>query len=122
MGTGIRYGAESAYPAGSGSFPFTTVVINLTGAFVFGMLLERLALSGPDNGWRRQVRLRIGTGVLDSYTTYSSFALETVELLRDHRVVAAALYTTISLPIGTLAAGAGIVLSQRFGVHVEDER
>ncbi|WP_373453548.1 MULTISPECIES: fluoride efflux transporter FluC [unclassified Rhodococcus (in: high G+C Gram-positive bacteria)] len=122
MGTGIRYGAESAFPFVSGSFPFTTLVINITGAFILGMLLERLALSGPDSGWRRRIRLCIGTGVLGSYTTYSSFALETVELLRDHRAVAAALYLSISLVIGTLAAGAGIVVAQRFGTHTEATR
>ncbi|WP_369597423.1 MULTISPECIES: fluoride efflux transporter FluC [unclassified Rhodococcus (in: high G+C Gram-positive bacteria)] len=122
MGTGIRYGAESAFPFVSGSFPFTTLVINITGAFILGMLLERLALSGPDSGWRRRIRLCIGTGVLGSYTTYSSFALETEELLRDHRAVAAALYLSISLVIGTLAAGAGIVVAQRFGTHTEATR
>ncbi|OZF39752.1 chromosome condensation protein CrcB [Rhodococcus sp. 14-2483-1-1] len=122
VGTGIRYGAESVYPAVAGSFPFTTLVINLTGAFVLGMLLERLALAGPDQGWRRRIRLCIGTGVLGSYTTYSSFALETVELLRDHRVVAAAVYMTVSVVIGTFAAGAGIVLAQRFGTRAEEKR
>lgn len=122
VGTGIRYGAESAYPSGSGSFPFTTLVINLTGAFILGMLLERLALSGPDAGWRRRIRLCIGTGVLGSYTTYSSFALETVELLRDGRVVAAAVYMTVSVVIGTSAAAAGIVLAQRFTTRAEEER
>ncbi|MCZ4517990.1 fluoride efflux transporter CrcB [Rhodococcus ruber] len=121
VGTGIRYGAESANPAVTGSFPFTTLVINLTGAFILGMLLERLALSGPDHGWRRRIRLCIGTGVLGSYTTYSSFALETVELLRDNRVVAAAVYMIVSVVIGTFAAGAGIVLAQRFGTHAHAE-
>ncbi|MFY2791538.1 fluoride efflux transporter FluC [Rhodococcus sp. MALMAid1271] len=122
VGTGIRYGAESAFSSGSGSFPFTTLVINLTGAFILGMLLERLVLSGPDAGWRRRIRLCIGTGVLGSYTTYSSFALETVELLRDHRVVAAGVYMTVSVIVGTFAAGAGIVLAQRFGATKEETR
>lgn len=122
VGTGIRYGAESAFPTDAGSFPFTTLIINLTGAFILGMLLERLVLSGPDSGWRRRIRLCVGTGVLGSYTTYSSFALETVELLRDHRVVAAGVYMTVSVIVGTFAAGAGIVLAQRFGAHKEDQR
>ncbi|CCQ13592.1 Protein crcB homolog [Rhodococcus sp. AW25M09] len=122
VGTGIRYGAESAFPTGSGSFPFTTLLINLTGAFVLGMLLERLVLSGPDDGWRRRIRLCVGTGVLGSYTTYSSFALETVELLRDHRVVAAGVYMAVSVIIGTIAAGAGIVLAQRIGSRAEEQR
>ena len=86
------------------------------------MLLERLALSGPDQGRRRLIRLCIGTGVLGSYTTYSSFALETVELLRDHRVGSAVAYMTISVVVGTVAAGAGIVLAQRFGTRAEESR
>lgn len=122
IGTGLRYGADRVFVTGAGSFPLTTLVVNVTGAFVLGVLLEWLALSGPDEGWRQRIRLSVGTGVLGSYTTYSSFAVETVELLRDNRIPLAFLYMTVSVVAGTCAAGGGIVFAQRGAARMRASR
>lgn len=56
-----------------------TVIVNLTGSFALGLLTEVLSLRGADTGRRRDVRLAVGTGVLGGYTTYSAFAVGTVD-------------------------------------------
>lgn len=81
IGTAVRAGLSAAFPAHPGEWPWATFAINLTGAFVLGCLLELLARRGPDVGVRHYLRLGLGTGVLGGYTTYSTFAVETVRLL-----------------------------------------
>ena len=76
IGTTVRYLLSAAVPTVAG-IPLITLVINVTGAFVLGWLLEALALRGPDAGPRRDLRLFAGTGILGGYTTYSSFAVDT---------------------------------------------
>src|SRR3954465_6816284 len=69
----------------TGRFPYGTVVVNITGAFVLGFLTGLFLYQGlaPD------ARVIIGTGFLGAYTTFSSFSYETLGLLRDDAPVAA---------------------------------
>ena len=84
------------------------------GAFVLGALLEFLALAGPDDGWRRTVRVFAGTGLCGAFTTYSTFALETTQL-GDHGAPGVAIaYAVVSVVLGLLAAGGGIALASKF--------
>src|SRR6478672_12922157 len=82
LGTASRYLIGLSVPH-LGRLPVATFGINVTGAFVLGVLLERLALGGADQGRRRLVRLAAGTGFLGGYTTYSTLAVDTVSLWRD---------------------------------------
>lgn len=80
VGTFVRWWLESSFGAPPGSWPWTTFWINLSGSFLLAVLLDALAASGEDTGWRRYVRLGAGTGVMGGYTTYSTFAVEAVGL------------------------------------------
>ena len=71
IGTLIRYLVETAIPPAAGGFPSATFLINVSGSFALGFLLEFLARRGPDSGRRRRIRLTLGTGVLGGYTTYT---------------------------------------------------
>lgn len=66
-----RFGAD---------FPYGTLLVNISGSFILGLLLalasERLSLS-PD------LRLLLAVGFLGSYTTFSSYAVESLNLWRD---------------------------------------
>lgn len=108
VGTLARYGIEAGIPHESPQWPVATFAINLSGAFLLGVLLEALARRGADTGVRRRCRLLAGTGFCGAFTTYSTFALEAVLLARDGRTTTAALYAIATVVLGALAAWAGI--------------
>ena len=86
----------------------TTFAINFIGAFVLGGLLEALARLGPDSGWRQRVRVGIGTGVIGSFTTYSTLAVDTDLLLRGHHPWPAITYALGTVIAGMVATAVGI--------------
>jgi CrcB protein len=110
LGTTARSLLEGAWPAAPGAFPFTTFWINVSGSLLLGMLLEAIAESGRDTGWRRGLRLGVGTGVLGGFTTYSTFSVETVLVLRPRNGLLAAGYALASVVTGVLAALLGVRL------------
>ncbi len=112
-GTAARAMLESAFPPSPAALPWVTLVINVTGSFVLGLLLEILAAAGPDRGRRRAIRLTVGTGVLGGFTTYSTFMIEAANRLRDGQVVIAVTYLVGSVLLGLVAAGAGIGIAVR---------
>ena len=77
------------------------------------VLLGLLARLGDDSGWRRRVRLGLGTGVLGGYTTYSTFAVEVVERQRDSLLLLSTGYALASLVCGVLAAAIGLRVTAR---------
>lgn len=108
VGTPIRYQLGVWFPHTAGTWPMTTFVINVTGAFALGLLLEALTRLGPDTGIRQRLRLCLGTGVLGSFTTYSTLAVETTLLVRDDRPTIALGYGLASVFAGILATVVGI--------------
>lgn len=108
LGAASREAVEQALPTHSGDFPLATWLINLTGAFVLGVLLEALARAGDDAGWRRTVRLTAGTGYVGAFTTYSTFAVESDLLVRGGHAGVAMAYVVVTVLGGLLAVTAGI--------------
>lgn len=108
LGSAARYAVADWLPTPTG-FPWPTFAVNLAGALVLGVLLERLA-GHPDSGRRRQLRLLIGTGLCGGLTTYSTLAVEADLLVRSHRHGLAAVYALVSILAGLVAAAAGIGL------------
>ena len=87
-----------------------TFWINVVGSLALGGLLEGIAATGRDTGWRRGLRLGAGTGVLGGFTTYSTFSVETVLLLRSGEWLIGAGYALGSVGAGVLAALLGVRL------------
>jgi CrcB protein len=112
-GTALRAALEAAFPATPGQWPWTTFGINVCGALVLGVLLEVLAGTGPDRGWRRGLRLGVGTGVLGGFTTYSTFAVETLGLVRVDAWLLALGYGVGSVVLGAAVAFAGARAARR---------
>lgn len=107
LGTAARSGLGQVVPR-LGVVPVGTVLINVVGAFVLGLLLEVLARAGTDDGLRQDLRLGVGTGVLGGFTTYSALAVDTVALLSGGHAGAAVGYALVTLVLGLAAAGLGI--------------
>ncbi len=117
VGTAARAALESALPAAAGLWPWTTFWINVSGSLALGLLAELLA-AGEDVSWRRSVRLGVGTGMLGGYTTYSTFSVETVELLRSGNWLPGLAYPVASLLAGIATAALAMVAvrkSRRLG-------
>jgi CrcB protein len=108
IGTAIRATVAALAPADA--WPWTTWAVNVTGAFLLGLLLDVLARTGPDDGRRRAARLVLGTGLLGGYTTYSTLALDAVMLTGSGHAVVALAYAVSTLLTGLVAAAAGIAL------------
>ena len=113
LGTSMRDVIERAFPTPPGGWPWATFGINLVGSLVLGALLQTLARTGDDVGWRRAARLGCGTGVLGGFTTYSTFVLEIDTLADAGFTMRGAAYGLMSVLLGLVAAGAGIWLADR---------
>lgn len=112
VGTAIREALALSFPAPPGTFPWTVFGINLVGSFALGLLLELLALSGPDEGGRRGARLFVGTGVIGGFTTYSAFANDGAALIEAATPVGVA-YALSTVVLGFAAAVAGVAVAAR---------
>lgn len=110
-GTATRYLLSTAVPARFGGPP-VILGINVVGAFLLGLLLERLARGGRDAGRRRLVRLTVGTGFLGGFTTYSALAVDTMTLAGAGPIGVAAAYGLATVVVGALAATGGILLGR----------
>lgn len=93
-------------------FPWGTLAVNVAGSFVMGLLavllVERLAL-GP--AWRAGLLI----GFLGAFTTFSTFALETVELLEEGMGLRALGNVVASVALCVLAVIAGMQLARHIG-------
>ena len=85
---------------GAVEFPWGTFLINVSGSVVLGLVAA--AYRGHPDPVRRNWYLLLGTGVCGGYTTFSTFSLETLELVRDGKPWAALAYA-----LGSGAAGVG---------------
>lgn len=116
---GAALGANARYLVGlwtinrfGVSFPYGTLIVNVSGSFVLGFLValatERLPIS-------METRLILVVGFLGSFTTFSSFAQESLTLLRDYSLEHGLLNLLANVVLGLLAA----VLGSHLGRAIE---
>jgi CrcB protein len=115
VGALCRYAILLALPVESGRFPWGTFLINLSGSAVLGFLLVLIKEQFPQARLARPV---IGSGFLGAYTTFSTFMVEAVQLVREGRPEVAALYVASSVLIGVVAVWLGMT-GARLVVWVE---
>ncbi|MBW0106459.1 fluoride efflux transporter CrcB [Pseudonocardia sp. KRD291] len=104
IGAEARYGLDLAWPHTPDRFPWSTLVINVSGCLLMGVLMvvitERLR---P----HPLVRPLLGVGVLGGYTTFSTYAVETVQAVDAGRVGVALGYVVATPVLAVLAVAAG---------------
>jgi CrcB protein len=109
MGSVFRYGLSKFIPIPQNTFPYPTLIANLLGClligFIMGTALKQGALSSPQT-------LFFATGFCGGLTTFSTFSLEGIELLKSGNIGVFLLYTLISVLLGLLAVGLGIYISR----------
>ena len=110
-GTSIRQLVAQLMPVSDGGWPTATFAVNISGAFLLGVLVEALARGGPDVGWRLRARLFAGVGFCGALTTYSTLAVEVLLLVRGDQSETAVAYAVASVVAGLLAAAAGVVVA-----------
>jgi CrcB protein len=109
VGAPLRYLADSWMQRHNpGIFPWGTLLINATGSLILGFVAG-LALF---HGLPESEQLLIGTGFCGAYTTFSTFAFESVRLAEDSARLKATANAVGSLVIGMLLAAAGIGLAR----------
>jgi len=108
VGTLGRYGLGRAFPVAPGTFPTTTFVINVSGAFVLALVLESLHRRATPDHW---IRLVVGVGVLGAFTTFSTMASELALLWRDGDAGIALAYAVASVVAGVVAVVAGLAVA-----------
>ena len=89
------------------AFPVKTLVINLLGCFVIGLIA---ALAVKNSSLSPKTVLFIKTGLCGGFTTFSTFALETVTLIKTGHIGLAVLYVALSVVVGVGLAFAGPVV------------
>ena len=103
VGSVLRFLVDGVVSSRTGrAFPYGTLVVNISGALVLG-LLAGLALSGNQ-------ALLAGTAAVGSYTTFSTWMLESQRLTEERQVRSAALNIVVSLVLGVTAAAIGAAI------------
>ena len=110
LGAALRHGVNllSARLFGT-AFPWHTLIENVTGSLVMGLLAGYFAFKG--GGTSQHWRLFLTTGILGGYTTFSAFSLDTVLLYERGETALAAFYVlaSVGFAVGGLLAGLALV-------------
>ena len=114
---GAALGGLARYVIGSavmqrfgGRFPLGTLVVNVTGCFLIGILLPLLTERGQP---RPNLRLLLVVGVLGGYTTFSSFAWESFQAVDEGSRWIGFANVALSVILGYLAVWCGALLVRR---------
>lgn len=105
LGAPARYAVAEWVGVGAAGFPWATFVTNVSGAFALGAVLVVLLRRYPPH---RYLRPFVATGFLGAYTTFSTFVVETDQLLDHGRTGTALTYVVASLVVGLAAAALGM--------------
>jgi CrcB protein len=111
-GASARYLAALAWPTQPGGFPWSTLVVNVIGCGLIGILM---VLVTDVLTRQRLIRPFLGTGVLGGFTTFSAFSLDAALLMERHNYVLAAAYVAGSVVAAIMALFLGLSLFRSAG-------
>jgi len=110
MGSLLRYGVSGFFTKSGSNFPLGTLLVNLSGSFLIGLLwgISEKAVFHPN--WK----IFLFTGILGGFTTFSAYGLETFSLLRDGRTMFAMANILLNNILGIALVGLGFLVSRYF--------
>lgn len=103
-----RYGADTLFAASNENFPLTTLVINILGSMLAGLIY---ALSAGKDFSDMQLALLIG--FCGGFTTFSAYGLQTLMMIERGKLAAAVTYLVMSPILGLAAAALPVVVMRR---------
>jgi CrcB protein len=109
LGALARWGLAAALPHSPGGWPWSTLLVNLVGCLLIGVLLAVLLARFPHSPWLRPF---LAVGVLGGFTTYSTFAVDVVRLTGSGHQALAVGYVLVSVLGGVLAVVVGLVVGR----------
>lgn len=101
IGASARYGASLIWPTAPGTFPTTTLLVNVVGCAVMGVLM--VILTEARTSPHRLLRPFFGTGVLGGFTTFSTYAMDIERLVEGGHAGTGLAYLALTL-LAALAA------------------
>jgi len=110
LGTVARFLLDTAFSQPSDRFPWTTLLINLSGSLAIGLLVPVVTLRAP------LLRPFLIVGVLGGWTTYSALAVDAVVLAKDGHAATAVLSLAATLFGGLALVVAGNLIGRRIAV------
>jgi fluoride exporter len=112
LGASARYGLDRAIEARSDSvFPWATFAINLSGCFLIGIVGQALIDRHHLPAW---LRVGLVLGVIGGYTTFSTFAQESLTLVEARHMAIAATYMVGSVGVGIVFVYLGGLTGRHF--------
>ena len=105
LGALARYGVGLLLPHRSGMFPLGTLLINVLGGFLIGVVIDGVAA-------RPLLRPFAVTGILGGFTTFSTYAVDTEQLLATGRLGTAVAYLVGTLVGALVATWVGLALAR----------
>ena len=113
LGTLARYLVSVLAQPISRDLPWGTIIINVSGSFLIGFF-GTLTLAHGKYPVSENLRLFVMIGICGGYTTFSSFSLQTLDLLRNGAIVRAVMNITASVALCVVAVAIGHAVAAQF--------
>ena len=110
LGSGLRYLVTITMNQYSKVLPFGTFTVNMLGCLLIGLIL---GYAQKENTLTSNQTLLLATGFCGGFTTFSAFANENLELIKNGELFNFSVYTLGSVLIGILAVFIGFYLTNR---------
>jgi CrcB protein len=110
IGAVARAELAEALPHDAGEWPWSTLVVNVVGAFLLGYFTTRLQERLPQSSYRRPF---VGTGICGALTTFATMQLELLTMLDEGEPALALSYALVSVVLGFMAVGLATNLVRR---------